>query len=475
MSTFEKCIFILADGARHDVLAQLAEQGKLPNISHHMLKRGHLGGAVASFPTVSGAAHLPFMTGRFSGRLNVAGIYWFDRAEYARLRPSLDKFRTYLYFFKIDKMNRDVAADAVSIFELFKKHAGIFTWFSRGGTWDANMTRLSKITSFLRGYFTKNWLRCDLEAEEIVFKALKKKPDLIFAVFPAIDELSHRHNPLSETATGGYLNLDGFIGRLFDKLGPDAEKTLVVISSDHGQSCTHTHIDLEGLVRQNFKKTMSYKPYVTDYFSIDSVVMPSGNGMANLYFRGERWGPKRPDMTDTSKPWGRFVEQVLAVEGIDIVAFRDPQDRVVIRSPRGRAEAYFDNGFVRYIVPERDPFGFGKLPDKMTMEEALKLTFETDYPDGIVGMLTHLESARSGDLIVTSKLGFDLRDWWEYQEPHGTHGSLQREHSMVPVVTNAPLDDTPMRTVDVFPTLLRLTGRSVPSNVDGIDRSNGAR
>ena len=71
---------------------------------------------------------------------------------------------------------------------------------------------------------------------------------------------------------------------------------------------------------------------------------------------------------------------------------------------------------------------------------------------------------------MTSHPGFDLRTWWEYQEPHGTHGALHRKQALVPVLTNAPLGQGPWRTVDLFPTMAELTGRPIPSGVEGRSR-----
>ncbi|MBM4389423.1 MAG: alkaline phosphatase family protein, partial [Deltaproteobacteria bacterium] len=115
MARFDKCVFILFDGSRWDVMNDLAAAGRLPNIGRYF--HGKIMKAVSAFPTVSGPAHLPFMTGRFPGRLDIPGIYWFDRQEYAKPYFTFKKFRSYLGFFKINKMNRDVAPGAKNIFE----------------------------------------------------------------------------------------------------------------------------------------------------------------------------------------------------------------------------------------------------------------------------------------------------------------------------------------------------------------------
>ena len=81
MSTarYDHAIVLLADGARADVLAEELAAGRLPNIARHLLERGASVPAVTSFPSTTGPAYLPFLTGCFPGTCNVPGIRWFDK------------------------------------------------------------------------------------------------------------------------------------------------------------------------------------------------------------------------------------------------------------------------------------------------------------------------------------------------------------------------------------------------------------
>ncbi len=58
---------------------------------------------------------------------------------------------------------------------------------------------------------------------------------------------------------------------------------------------------------------------------------------------------------------------------------------------------------------------------------------------------------------------FDLRDRYEHPEHRGSHGSLHRDHMLVPLLTNHPIP-SPLRTADIFPTILKLMGKPIPSN-----------
>lgn len=469
---YKRAIFILFDGSRPDVFDEMIKDGKLPAIERHLLQSGVSRPAVGAFPTVSGAGHLPFMTGSFPGTLGVTGIYWFDRAVFARSLAKLNAFRTYLGPFKVEKMNRDITPNTPTLADIWPDTLHVFSWYTRNSPAKSLLTRWTKAVSFIRGFITKDWLQCDVDAEEKLTLAVERGVSMIFSVFPAPDEMGHRFGPKSDEAKKAYLNLDGAIERLFARLRArgEADDTLVVVASDHGQSETHTHFSVDDFIAERVGKTMIYKRFITNIRGAKAVVLHSGNGMANVWFKGAGWGAGRPDLSQ--QPYAKVIDDLLERREVDILAWRDNEGWIRIASARGRARMReLGDSRLQYEVEGSDPFGYEGLEGTLTFEEVLVATYEHDYPDGPVGLATHMRSHRSGDLIVTSPMGFDLRDWWEYQEPHGTHGALHAEHAVVPVLTNAPLGEGPWRTVDLYPTMASLTGHTFPANVEGVDRA----
>ncbi len=469
---YRRTIFILFDGARPDVFQRLLDAGELPMIARRLTPEGCVRTAVSSFPTVSGPAHLPFMTGCFPGTLNVPGIYWFDRVAFGRSRTGLDGPRTYLAPFRVAKMNRDVTPGVPTIAVIWPDALYISAWFNRGSPPASILTRWTKAASFVRGLLTKNWLRCDIDAEVKLTEAVDRGVSFIFAVFPSADELGHRFGPLAAEAAASYRQFDMVIGRLFDQLERrgEGESTLVVVSSDHGQSTTHTHFALDRFVSERLGRTMVYKRFAGPLRNVENVVMPSGNGMANVYFRGEGWTSERPSLD--AEPYRSLCHDLLAQEPIDILAWRATDGWIEVRSRRGVARLREELGRVlSYKVVTNDPFGYGPLPARASFDEILRQTFGSQYPDAPVSLATFLRAPRSADLVVTAHPGWDLRDWWEYQEPRGTHGALHAEHALVPVLTNAGLMPGPMRTVDLFATMAMLSGRRVPVGVEGRSRA----
>lgn len=468
---FRRSIFLLFDGARWDVMQQMVDEGQLPNIRRHLCPTGRVPQAVSAFPTVSGPAHLPFMTGCFPGTAGIPGIYWFDRRAFGASTTGLGGYRTYLGLFKVEKMNGDVTPGIPTLADVWPDTAFVFGWFTRGSPYKALLTRWAKVPSFVRGYLTKDWLRCDDDAESAMVRAVESGASNIFVVVPSPDEQGHRFGPTSREARRSYLKFDGTIGRLFDRLARrgEAESTLVMVCSDHGQSDTHTHFALDAAVERRFGRTLVYKRLATPIRDVRAVVLPSGNGMANVHFRGESWAAPRPDLA--GQPYQDLIAELLGEPAVDVLAWRRTDGAIEVRGRRGAALLRRTGpAGLDYQVLDGDPFGYEALPRFMTFEECLAATFATPYPDAPVGLLTDMEHPRSGDLIVTALPGFDLRNWWEYQEPHGTHGGLHQDHARVPLLTNGPLGDAPMRTVDVYPTMAAWCGRTVPAGVEGVAR-----
>ena len=81
---FQACILFLVDGARPDVLDDLMKRGELPNISRYIVEPGSFCRATTVFPSTTGPAYLPFLTGTYPGPSNLPGIRWFDRKAFSR-------------------------------------------------------------------------------------------------------------------------------------------------------------------------------------------------------------------------------------------------------------------------------------------------------------------------------------------------------------------------------------------------------
>ena len=72
-------------------------------------------------------------------------------------------------------------------------------------------------------------------------------------------------------------------------------------------------------------------------------------------------------------------------------------------------------------------------------------------------------------MVVSSKPGYDLRATHENPEHHGSHGSLHKDHMVVPILMSRPAQCDYVRTADIFSSIVRYMGLDIPEGVDGRD------
>jgi hypothetical protein len=160
-------------------------------------------------------------------------------------------------------------------------------------------------------------------------------------------------------------------------------------------------------------------------------------------------------------------KELLEREEIDLVLWRE-ENRIIIDSGRGRASIIKDERGLRYVPDSGDPLGLGNLETPLNRKDALLATIKSDYPDALVQIDQLFSSSRCGDLVVISKNKSDLRKRYEWPEHHASHGSLCREHMIVPLIYNQTgWDNRPARTADIFNTILKWSGKRTLDNTDG--------
>lgn len=465
---FSRCHLLLTDGARPDVYKQLLDEGRLPNIKRYLTDKGSFLTAVTSFPSTTGPAHLPFLTGCHAGTCNMPGIRWFDRARYAKGGLPLRSFRSYVGPESF-LMNYDLRPGIKTFFDLIPNSANVLGVFNRGVSSKGNKSKISRLWYSYYAHLTDRWNYLDQVAGDKLCKVVKEEnPEFVFALLPAVDEFSHISSPHHEATHKAYEQVDAIIGRLARVLEQKGilEETLIAIVSDHGLSETRTHFEINDFLEAEGIKTFYY-PYILKR-GFTAVNMVSGNGMSNLYFKSEK-GWKAPMFDE--ELWAKFprvMEGFLERPEIDIMITKNISGAIVIRSKRGQATLNLQGeGRLQYRLVSQDPFGFPPLPALMTEQESLDKTFHSNYPDVLFQLIQFFRSERAGDLILSAAKGCDLRQRFEIHEHKASHGSLCREHMLTPFISNASLVEIAMRTADVFPTLLNLLGRQPPQGIDG--------
>ncbi len=459
------CVMILVDGANYKVFNDLVGRGDLPNISRYIIEPGSLTKAVTTFPSTTGPAFTPFVTGCYAGTCNIPGIRWFDRSVPPDKKMTIKRFRDY-YGWGSYMLDADLSKDVRTIFEYSKKAINVMGMLNRG----AGMTRdpgfFKAPLLFSQAKKSESLEAVERTAFRMFLAALKKNPDFIFYYFPTIDKLSHKNHREHKDVIEAYRRLDDYVGKIADVLKDVGlfDDTSLVLTSDHGHSDVREHFDLDNFFETRCK-TLYVPSKFKEWMSAEAINLVSGNSMSNVYLKDKSW-EKFSFIEGLKKK--SVVNSLIEKNAVDVVLGRSEDGGVSVVSERGSARISEDqDGKIHYRAGDKDPFGYSELPEYMSPEEALSKTWETNYPDGIMQALQIFRSPRCGDLVLSASEGFDLRERFEDPPHSSTHGSLHAEHMFVPFCINQPISADKCRTADIFPTVTKILGIEPTHDMDG--------
>jgi hypothetical protein len=262
-----------------------------------------------------------------------------------------------------------------------------------------------------------------------------------------------------------YRFVDRSLGAFVARVRKAGDLPAFFVGSDHGITVMREHSDPAVLLEADGGPTLRHPIHVWRR-GARVATMVSGNASVQLYF-DPRSGRERP-LTESGIPMA-MLERLLALPAVRLAACRGDAGGVVLRTHRGRARLAEAAGLIQYQPETGDPLGLGgylELDDR----DLLSRTRETDLPDAPRQLLQLFQTVRAGDLVLAAALGADFRGPWEIPEHRAGHGSLIAEHMEVPIAASVALPDSPVRTVDLMPTILERLDVAVPSGVvlDGV-------
>ena len=149
-----------------------------------------------------------------------------------------------------------------------------------------------------------------------------------------------------------------------------------------------------------------------------------------------------------------------------LVAAESRDGEVLAADAKGEAAIERRNGTIRYTPRTGDPLGVGGA-FAGTHREWLARSWSDPFPDAAYQLLDQFRSGRTGDLVVVANEGYDFRARFEIPEHRSGHGSLIRAHMHTPLWSNRGLGPVPLRTIDLFPTMLDWLGVTLPAGIDG--------
>jgi len=479
-------IILVADGARPDTLAAALDAGRLPALAR-LRDEGGFATVSSVFPSVTGPAYTPFLMGRFPGSVGLPGLRWFDRARTPATRP--DAARSYVGA-EMRHIDRDLAADAPTLFELARPALGAMNMIGRGLEPAGRLARSARFAlRVARVHFRGDvggWLGVDRDVGAEVAAAVRagfasgRPPRAVFCALTGIDKTSHSRGH----GAPGVDDALGIVDATLAELRADAERggwwaaTTVFVVSDHGHSPVRRHDDLADWLRARGVRTVAH-PF-TWAPGREAAVMVSGNAMAHLYLDLAR--RERPWWPALAPRWAGAADDLLRRPSVDLVLLPLGADRCEVRHPaRGRAvverwrvpqAAAGDASCFAYCYAYRpvdggDPLALGGPTGRLDADAAHDACAGTDHPDAIVQIASLAGSERAGDVIVSAARDWDLRARYEPIPHMSSHGALHREHMLVPLISSRPFRGVPRRTADVLPSALSALGIEEPASLDG--------
>ena len=486
---FKRFVFIIVDGAPYEIFKALIENGDLPNIKKYVVDPGSLNKAVSVFPSTTGPAFIPFFMGLYPGTANIPGIRWLSKSKF--YTPHRFKRPGVCSYMGLDglRFEADLPSGFPTLFNFFSPVSNIYNLLARGCPPAKNLTRWIKPFVYVYAHFSHRWRFVNRIAIRQLHKAIEAGDKFVMCLFPAVDTFSHLSDIQSPQVLQTYREIDTAIGDLVHTLqkANTLEETLILITSDHGMTDTHTHIDIPQHLDNGGWRCLHY-PKVWRQGTV-SASMVSGNGMTHLYFKnsgkGKGWGKRAP--FEQLYQMG-VVSSLIELEGLGFVAGQSETGDIIVQSRGGQGKISWhaqetddenpqsatttfksaDALRFSYQFTGTDPLGYGIHYKNMSSRDALRETYDSPYPDGIVQLWQIFKSERTGDLVLSAESGYDLRARYEVPEHHATHGALIAEHLHIPLATNYPITEQCIRSVDVFPTVLNLCGHNISEQyIDG--------
>jgi hypothetical protein len=454
-------------------------------VDRYIVQPGSLLSAVTTFPSTTGPAHIPFVTGRFAGTADVLGYRWLDRARLSSgwfhpfLHRSYSSVNTFL-------LPRDMNPDCLTLFELFERPGQVMGLVRLCRNKPLRQLFWRFLCGMGVGHFTGRWELADSISERTLLSYTAQGCDFIYAVFYGIDEVTHLCSPFDERVLQRYERADRAVGRLAELLAARGtlSQSLLAVVSDHGQSPTTEHIGVVDRLKAHGFKPLYY-PF-TFFPPYDSAVMESGNGMCMIYFLDHpRDESKSDEELYKSDRIRSVIGEFTAHPGISFTATRARDGAVVLRGGGGTIRFHKEADTFEIEVSGRSLLSGSGAPTlrrehdggagaigsgRYTDEDLFCRTLQTPYPDLFAQYWALFSSRRCGDLVVSATPGYDFRSRHEHPVHHSSHGSIRWEHMVTPFALNVPLSRTdPIRTADVFPLICRLCGKDLPhgARLDG--------
>lgn len=464
---------ILIDGLSQNVFEKAIANDQLPNLKSLLTNGTYVKNGIGSFPSMTGYAFYPFITGVDATKSGILGLRWFDRSlDVGNLRNYVGRTNVY--------MNEDITDTIKNIFELSgDMYTSSINTYMNKGVDDGRITGWTHTTAKFEGKsifgpmrsmpivgeeLAKNHFQHEAEVFRMAKDQLHKNPKVQWIVLPSLDA-SHHVFGMTDNYMKLLKHIDGLIGNFkntIDSLGQN-ETRMIAIVSDHGVSDVKTNIDIVPLSKQQIGldlirgnavnyRSMHLNTPLSDFIEKDGYWVINGNLSSYLYLRdhskngAESW---RKNLTYIDliqyKKGGKIInipKSFAEIEGIQLVIYKKDAYNIVVQNKEGYAFITKMGNKYQYHIHTADPLEYGelKLVDTfMTKDKWIKHTIQSNYPDAVYRLFSLMQTPTVGDLVITSQEGYDLAKDYEaiVNDYKGGHGGLRGDQLRVPYIIYA--------------------------------------
>lgn len=463
-------VFVLIDGGRPDVFADLLDRGELPNIARHVVEPGGFTTGTTVFPSTTGVAYLPFLHGRFPGHLGIPGIRWLERERAAG--GFADRWRAARSYCGPQQPWLDTdAIGGPTMFEAVPESLAICTPITRGLAAGAHLIPLRRALLGSAAHYLGTYAALDRAVARAWLAAARRDWRFLFVVFPGVDGITHLKDPFHRAVIDGYRLVDRALGAfLAERRARGRPLPILFVASDHGASDVREHADIALALEQWGVPTVRHPMHVWRR-NARAAVMVSGNACAQVYV-DPLSGRTRPLVHNEISP--DLLAKLVSLPAVRLAACRDDQGGVRVFADGAEARIGVEDDVITYETITGDALALGGSAT-FADRELLERSNQGPLPDAPCQLLQLFDTPRAGDIALAARLHSDLRGPWEIPEHRAGHGSLIPEHMRVPIAASIPLPDAPLRTVDLMPTFLEQLGITPASDLDGVPFSALAR
>ena len=477
----KKVIYIIIDSFHPRALDHCLKKGKTPALSF-LIENGSLEQCISVFPTMTPVCTSTLATGAPPSAHGIPGIVWYHRGE----RRIIDNNSNWLSIFKrglvqatldfVYNLNhKQLGWEVRTIYEELEANgyftAAVNNLIYRGNTeYRAHIPLILKLLTLfelddIKVYGQKGFCWGQLyQPPGILRQAVKgieywrkfglndhfstraaewflkqpRTPDLLTIYWPDTDDIAHDTN--ADCCDPCLTAIDKKLAKILDCF-PSWEKALeeyiFVIVGDHAQSTLidgkKAYIKLPALL-----KDYSIARMGDEYIQDRDIAICSNERMAYVYILRHRLGMYRD-----------IVECLLKDTNIDQVMWKEDQWYHVVSHEgtlRFRKGGNLQDSYQNLweLQGEREI---------LNIETAGEYIDYSHYPNALERIAQCLENPNAGELVITAKPGYLLEgEGVPKKHGKGSHGSLQQEDSMVPLIisgTSAKIEKP--RLVDVVP------------------------